>query len=70
MSLSVIFRDEADMIEAALWYERRCLGLGAEFVRSVDACLSLISRHQPARDRESFNSPLATMCNTLAASVW
>lgn len=72
MSLPVIFREEAeaDMAEAALWYEKRCLGLGAEFVRSVDACLTLISRHQPARDRDSFNSPLATMCNTLAASVW
>jgi hypothetical protein len=27
-------------------------------------------RHQPTRDRDSFNSPLATMCNTLAARVW
>ena len=46
MSLTVIFRDEAeaDMTEAALWHERRCLGLGAEFVRSVDACLALVSR--------------------------
>lgn len=46
VSLPVIFRDEAeaDMAEAALWYERRCLGLGAEFVRSVDACLTLVSR--------------------------
>lgn len=46
MSLPVIFRDEAEaeMAEAALWYERRCLGLGAEFVRSVDACLALVSR--------------------------
>ena len=46
MSLPVIFREEAeaDMAEAALWYERRSLGLGAEFVRSVDACLALISR--------------------------
>lgn len=46
VSFPVILRDEAeaDMVEAALWYERRCLGLGAEFVRSVDACLSLVSR--------------------------
>jgi len=46
VSLPVIFRDEAEaeMAEAALWYERRCLGLGAEFVRSVDACLALVSR--------------------------
>lgn len=47
MSLPVLFRDEAeaDMAQAALWYERRCLGLGAEFVRSVDACLARIARH-------------------------
>ncbi len=46
LSFPVILRDEAeaDMAEAALWYERRSLGLGAEFVRSVDACLALISR--------------------------
>jgi plasmid stabilization system protein ParE len=46
LSFPVILRDEAeaDMAEAALWYERRSLGLGAEFVRSVDACLALVSR--------------------------
>ena len=46
VSFPVILRDEAevDMAEAALWYERRSLGLGAEFVRSVDACLALVSR--------------------------
>ncbi|HEY2143833.1 MAG TPA: hypothetical protein VGH06_05725 [Candidatus Udaeobacter sp.] len=46
MSLPVITRDEAeaDIAEAAIWYERRCAGLGAEFVRSVDACFALISR--------------------------
>ncbi len=46
MSLPVIVRDEAevDIAEAAIWYERRAVGLGAEFVRSIDACFSLISR--------------------------
>lgn len=46
MNLPVIVRDEAeaDIAEAAIWYERRAVGLGAEFVRSIDACLSLISR--------------------------
>ena len=41
MSLPVIFQEEAeaDMAEAALWYERRSLGLGAEFVRSVEPVL-------------------------------
>lgn len=46
MSLPVITREEAeaDIAEAAIWYERRCIGLGAEFVRSIDACLTLIAR--------------------------
>ena len=46
VSFPVILRDEAeaDMVEAALWYERRCLGLGAQFVRSVAASPSLVSR--------------------------
>ena len=49
MSLPVITRDEAetDIAEAAIWYERRSAGLGAEFIRSLDACFALISR-QPA----------------------
>jgi len=34
-------------MEAALWYERRRFGLGAEFVSSIDACFSLIAE-QPA----------------------
>jgi plasmid stabilization system protein ParE len=46
VSLPVIIREEAeaDIAEAAIWYERRGIGLGAEFVRSIDACFSLISR--------------------------
>ena len=46
VSLPVIVRDEAEaeIAEAAIWYERRCVGLGAEFVRSIDACFTLISR--------------------------
>jgi plasmid stabilization system protein ParE len=49
VSLPVITRDEAeaDIAEAAIWYERRSAGLGAEFIRSLDACFALISR-QPA----------------------
>lgn len=48
MSLRVITRDEAeaDIAEAAIWYERRCAGLGAEFIRAVDACFQLIA-NQP-----------------------
>ena len=50
MSLPVIARDEdeADIAEAAIWYERRCAGLGAEFVRSVDACFALVLRQPEA----------------------
>jgi hypothetical protein len=38
----VIARDEAeaDIVEAALWYERQCAGLGSEFVRALDGALS------------------------------
>ena len=35
---------EADIAEAALWYESRSLGLGGEFVRAVDVCLAEIRR--------------------------
>jgi plasmid stabilization system protein ParE len=42
----VIARDEAeaDIVEAALWYERQCAGLGSEFVRAVDRCFELIAQ--------------------------
>jgi hypothetical protein len=38
VSLSIIVRDEAeqDILEAARWYEDRAMGLGLEFIRSVD----------------------------------
>jgi plasmid stabilization system protein ParE len=35
---------EADIEEAALWYELRSLGLGADFLRAVDACFEQIRR--------------------------
>jgi len=35
---------EADIAEAALWYESCSLGLGGEFVRAVDVCLAGIHR--------------------------
>jgi toxin ParE1/3/4 len=45
VSLRIIARDEAeaDIAEAALWYERRCAGLGREFMYAVDACFELIA---------------------------
>jgi plasmid stabilization system protein ParE len=36
---------EADIGEAALWYESRSLGLGAEFLRAVDVCFAEIQRN-------------------------
>jgi len=35
---------EADVAEAARWYESRSIGLGAEFLRAVDACFDEIRR--------------------------
>ena len=47
MSVRLIVREAAqeDIREAVEWYDRQSPGLGAEFVRCVDACRSLISRH-------------------------
>ena len=36
---------EADIEEAALWYELRSLGLGVEFLRAVDVCFEEIRRN-------------------------
>jgi plasmid stabilization system protein ParE len=46
VSLRIIARDEAeaDIAEAALWYERQRAGLGREFIGEVDACFDLIAR--------------------------
>jgi plasmid stabilization system protein ParE len=46
VSLPVILRDEAeqDILEASRWCEDREIGLGLEFVRSIDVCLMQISR--------------------------
>jgi len=38
---------ELDITEAYVWYESRRVGLGEEFLTSVDACMERI-RHQPA----------------------
>ena len=35
---------EADIEQAALWYELRAIGLGAEFLRAVDVCFEQIRR--------------------------
>jgi plasmid stabilization system protein ParE len=36
---------EADIIQAAVWYEQQASGLGFDFNRIVDACLADISRN-------------------------
>jgi plasmid stabilization system protein ParE len=35
---------EADIAHAALWYEQRAPGLGADFLRAVDVALAEIAR--------------------------
>jgi plasmid stabilization system protein ParE len=47
MTPQLIIRPEAELdIQAAFeWYEAQSLGLGSEFVRAVDACLSNIGRN-------------------------
>ena len=46
MTVRVCFRRgaEADIIEALAWYRERGLGLGEEFLRSLDSCLAKIQR--------------------------
>jgi len=35
---------EADIVDAALWYEARAAGLGADFLRAVDVALAEVQR--------------------------
>jgi len=47
LNLPVIVREAAldDIREAVVWDERQSPGLGGEFVRCLDVCLSLIGRN-------------------------
>lgn len=47
MNYQLLIRPEAevDIQEAFEWYEERNSGLGSEFVRAVDTCLSTIGRN-------------------------
>jgi plasmid stabilization system protein ParE len=47
MSVTVRFRPEAgaELLEAVEWYEGRGPGLGAEFLRSLDAAVALVQRN-------------------------
>ena len=51
---------EADIAEAALWYESRSLGLGAEFLRAVDVCFAEI-RRSPGRFPEIYRTSRRTL---------
>jgi hypothetical protein len=48
---------ELDIAEGYVWYERRRIGLGEEFLSSVDACMEVI-RRQPEM-YFSFMKPIA-----------
>jgi len=42
---------EADIVEAAVWYEKRAAGLGGEFLRSVEVGIAAIRRTPDAFPR-------------------
>jgi plasmid stabilization system protein ParE len=50
MTYQVIVRPEAarEIQEAFDWYEERSEGLGLEFLRAADACLSVVRRNPEA----------------------
>jgi plasmid stabilization system protein ParE len=47
MTRRILFRPEAEaeLVEAAKWYEERGKGLGADFLRAVDVAIAAIERH-------------------------
>ena len=47
MTRRLVFRPEVEteLAEAVDWYEARSQGLGAEFLRSLDAVLAHVQRH-------------------------
>jgi plasmid stabilization system protein ParE len=47
MTARLVVRDaaEADIAEAALWYEKRAHGLGFDFLRATDVALAEIRRN-------------------------
>ena len=57
MAAEVIYPPEAedDISKAYAWYEDRAPGLGEEFLRAVDACISAIAR-SPKAHRVIFKS--------------
>ncbi len=51
MAAKLVLAEEAekDLAEAYAWYEGRRVGLGEEFLSSVDACIQAICRMPKAR---------------------
>lgn len=47
MTRRVLFRPEAEaeLIESVAWYESRAQGLGAEFIRALEATVASVERH-------------------------
>lgn len=56
MTRGVRFLPEAtqELVDAALWYEGRRVGLGAEFLESVETALAMIARWPNAAPRAPF----------------
>ena len=70
MSYRLIIRPEAelDIQDAFEWYDAQTLGLGSEFVRAVDACLSGIGRNPlayPIIYKQARRLPLAFTVNVI-----
>lgn len=78
MRLVVRAAAEADILEAARWYEERSPGLGTEFLRAVDVTLAETTRlperypSSAARcaARSCVASPAASTRSSLPASCW
>lgn len=53
MTRRMVFRPEAEdeIAEAAQWYEARGLGLGANFLRAVEACIGSIQRNPLSHEK-------------------
>ena len=52
---------EGDVVESYTWYEEREPGLGEEFLRCVEACISVIQRHPrafPVAERGFRHAPI------------
>jgi plasmid stabilization system protein ParE len=60
---------EADIEEAFRWYEKQSHGLGAEFLRAVDACLALIAR-QPELYPEKYKHARQALLRRFPYSIY